>query len=108
VVADADRCDPAAREALHRIGDRLGIGVVNLINLVNPGIVIFGGMLREVYQGAAPHVRARLSSNGLAVSRERVRLRTSALGDDATLIGAAELAFADLLANPLDVLARTV
>jgi hypothetical protein len=42
----------------------------------------------------------------LAVSRERVRLDVSALGDDATLLGAAELAFSDLLLNPLDVLAR--
>lgn len=91
----------AGPDALRPIGDWLGIGVVNLINLFNPGIVIFGGMLRDVYPAVAPQIRARLTSNGLAVSRERVHLRTSALADDATLVGAAELAFADLLANPL-------
>jgi predicted NBD/HSP70 family sugar kinase len=106
VVDAADRGDPVARQALQRIGDWLGIGVANLINLFNPGLVIFGGMLREVYLGSAAQVRTRMNANVLAVSRERVRLSTSALGDDATLIGAAELAFSDLLANPLDVLAR--
>ncbi|HKT00587.1 MAG TPA: ROK family protein, partial [Rugosimonospora sp.] len=102
VVAAAGRGEPAARGALNRIGDWLGIGVVNLINLFNPGVVIFGGMLRTVYPGAAEQVRARVAANVLPVSRERVRLRTSLLGDDATLIGAAELAFAGLLADPLD------
>ncbi|ACZ90291.1 ROK family transcriptional regulator [Streptosporangium roseum] len=107
VVSDADRGDPAARDALHHVGDWLGIGVANLINLFNPGIVIFGGMLREMYPGAAAQVRARIAANVLPVARERVRLRTSALGDDATLVGAAELGFSELLANPLGVLTRT-
>ncbi|MGW4293503.1 ROK family transcriptional regulator [Micromonospora chersina] len=101
VVSDAGRGDPAAREALRRIGDWLGVGVANLINLFNPGIVIFGGMLRDVYPGVADPVRARIAANVLPVARERVRLRTSALGDDATLVGAAELGFSELLADPL-------
>lgn len=101
VVSDAGRGDPAAREALRRIGDWLGVGVANLINLFNPGIVIFGGMLRDVYPGAADPVRARIAANVLPVARERVLLRTSALGDDATLVGAAELGFSELLADPL-------
>jgi predicted NBD/HSP70 family sugar kinase len=105
VVADGQRGDPAAREALRRIGDWLGIGVANLINLFNPGVVVFGGMLRDVYPGAAAQVRARIANNVLAVSRD-VRLRVCALGDDATLMGAAELGFAGLLADPLGVLAR--
>ncbi len=107
VVDDADRGDPMAQEALRRIGDWLGIGVANLCNLFNPGMVIFGGMLRDMYPGAAAQVRARIAANVLPVARERVRLRTSALGDDATLVGAAELGFAELLADPLGVLART-
>jgi predicted NBD/HSP70 family sugar kinase len=107
VVDAAGRGDLEARDALRRIGDWLGIGVANLINLFNPGLVIFGGMLREVYPGSAAQVRDRIAANVLVISRERVRLRTSALGDDATLIGAAELAFSDILASPLDTLART-
>ncbi|GAA3836064.1 ROK family transcriptional regulator [Sphaerisporangium flaviroseum] len=106
VVAAADDGDMKAREALHRIGDWLGIGVANLINLFNPGVVIFGGMLREVYPGSAAQVESRIAANVLVISRERVQLRTSALGDDATLIGAAELAFSDLLTSPLEVLAH--
>jgi predicted NBD/HSP70 family sugar kinase len=108
VVDAADRGDFIARDALHRVGDWLGIGVANLVNVVNPGLVIFGGMLREIYLGSAAQVRSRMTTNVLAVSREKVRLRTPSLGDDATLVGAAELAFSEVLTSPLEVLARTL
>jgi hypothetical protein len=38
----------------------------------------------------------------LPACREHVRLRTPLLGDDAPLVGAAELAFERLLADPLE------
>jgi predicted NBD/HSP70 family sugar kinase len=106
VVDDADRGDVAAQEAVRRVGDWLGIGVANLVNLFNPGMVIFGGMLRDVYPAATAQVRARIAANVLPVARERVRLRISGLGYDATLVGAAELGFAPLLADPLGALDR--
>ncbi|MEV5408135.1 ROK family transcriptional regulator [Thermopolyspora sp. NPDC052614] len=105
VVKAADRGDAAARAAFHRIGDWLGIGVANLINLFNPGLVVFGGMLREVYPRAEAHVRERIAANVLPISRQ-ARLDVSALGDDATLVGAAELAFSRLLENPVEALAE--
>jgi predicted NBD/HSP70 family sugar kinase len=101
VITDADAGDTAAAAALAEVGDWLGIGVANLINLFNPGVVVFGGTLREVYAAAAPQVAARIARHVLPVSRERTRLRVSGLAADATLIGAAELGFADLLADPL-------
>ncbi|MBX6168411.1 MAG: sugar kinase, partial [Thermobispora bispora] len=47
-----------------------------------------------------------LNTTALRATREGLRLRTAALGDDATLMGAAELAFADVLADPLEALSR--
>lgn len=106
VLADAAR-DPAAGKALSEIGDWLGIGVASLINLFNPGVVIFGGTLREVYAAAARPIADRIARHVLPVSRERTRLRVAALADDTTLLGAAELAFADLLHDPFGRAART-
>jgi predicted NBD/HSP70 family sugar kinase len=105
-VRAARHGDAAARAALDRVGDWLGIGVVNLINLFNPGVVVFGGMLSEIYRGAAAQVDARVQAGVLPVSRERVALRTAALGYDSTLAGAAELGFAALLADPVGTLGR--
>ena len=71
-------------------------------------MVIFGGMLRDVYPAALAQVRIRIASNVLPVARERVRLRTSGLGDDATIVGAAELGFASLLADPQRLLTHVM
>ncbi|MEV7969863.1 ROK family transcriptional regulator [Sphaerisporangium sp. NPDC088356] len=106
VVDAADRGDIVAQDALARVGDWLGLGVANLVNILNPEMVIFGGMLREIYLGSAAQVRSRITTDVLHASRESLRLRTPMLGDDTTLVGAAELAFAQVLADPLDALAR--
>ncbi|AWS45412.1 ROK family transcriptional regulator [Streptosporangium sp. 'caverna'] len=106
VVDAADRGDIGAQAALSRVGDWLGLGVANLVNIFNPEMVVFGGMLREIYLGSAAQVRSRLAVDALPTCRDDLRLRTSALGDDATLVGAAELAFAQVLADPIEVLAR--
>jgi predicted NBD/HSP70 family sugar kinase len=106
VVDAADRGDIAARDALQRVGTWLGWGVANLVNIFNPGLVVFGGTLRDIYLGAAAQVRSVVATGALAAPREHVRLRTAALGDDTTLVGAAEFAFAEVLADPVQVLAR--
>lgn len=102
VVDAAARGDATARAAVRRVGDWLGFGVGNLVNIFNPELVIFGETLRDIYLAAAAPLRSRLNSVGLAGRLVHVRLRTPALGDDAPLIGAAELAFNELLADPLD------
>jgi predicted NBD/HSP70 family sugar kinase len=106
VVDAANRGDVVAQEALHGVGNWLGLGVANLVNVFNPEMVIFGGTLREMYLGSAAQVRSQINIATLGASREGLRLRTSGLGDDAPLMGAAELAFGQVLADPLDVLAR--
>jgi predicted NBD/HSP70 family sugar kinase len=102
VVDAASRGDAVAQNALRQVGDWLGFGVANLVNIFNPEMVIFGGSLREVYLAAAAQVRSRLNRNGLPACREHVRLRTPVLGDDGALLGAAEVAFEPLLQDPLD------
>lgn len=106
VVDAADRGDVMAQEALAHVGNWLGLGVASLVNVFNPEMVVFGGILREIYLGSAAQVRSRIATGTLRATREQVRLRTSALGDDATLMGAAELAFAQVLADPLEALSR--
>ncbi len=102
VVDAATRGDAMAQSAVRQVGDWLGFGVANLVNIFNPETVIFGGTLRDVYLAGAAQVRSRLNRNALPACREHVRLRTPDLGDDAPLIGAAELAFQRLLTNPLE------
>lgn len=104
VVIAADRGDVTAREALHRVGDWLGLGIANLVNLFDPDLVILGGTLKDVFLGSAAQVRSRINTNALAAVREHLRLRVGELGGDTVLIGAAELAFTEVLTRPLETL----
>jgi predicted NBD/HSP70 family sugar kinase len=101
VLGSAAGGEPQARAAVRQVADWLGFGVANLVNVVNPDLVVFGGSLREVYAAGAGEVRRRVDAMALPASREHVQLRAATLGRNAALIGAAELAFEQLLADPL-------
>lgn len=101
VIDRAARGDHVAQAAIRHVGDWLGFGVANLVNIFNPELVIFGGTMRDIYLASAAQVRSRLNSNGLPATREHVRLRTPALGAEAAMLGAADLAFEPLLTDPL-------
>lgn len=101
VVEAAMRGDWMAQQAVRHVGEWIGLGVGNLVNIFNPEAIIFGGTLRDVYLVAAAQIRSRLNEVALPACREHIRLRTPELGADAALIGAAELAFERLLEDPL-------
>jgi predicted NBD/HSP70 family sugar kinase len=101
VVDAAARGDATAKAAVRQVADWLGFGVGNLVNVFNPELVIFGEALRDIFLAAAAPLRSRLNTIGLADNLSHVRLRTPALGEDAPLLGAGELAFEELLADPL-------
>jgi predicted NBD/HSP70 family sugar kinase len=101
VVNAAMRGDRQAQSAVREVGEWIGFGVGNLANIFNPEVVIFGGTLRDVYLVAAAQIRSRMNAIALPACREHIRMRTPELRNDAALIGAAELAFAHLLDDPL-------
>ncbi len=93
--------DADALTAVGTVGRWLGNGVATIVNLFNPQMVIFGGLLSDIYPAAAAIVEQRLAAAALAAPRALVRLAVPVLGADSTLHGAAELAFGPLLADPL-------
>ena len=105
VLAAAAAGDAQAKVALRRFGRWLGIGIANLVNIFNPDVIVFGGALRHLLPATESVVRDKLAF-ALAAPREQVRLVLPQLGADAAVLGAAELAFAMLLDDPLGVLAR--
>jgi predicted NBD/HSP70 family sugar kinase len=102
IVAAAVAGDPTALAGLQTVGAWLGIGVVNLVNIFNPDVVVFGGTLREILPATRASVQGTLSG-ALTAPGDHVLLALPALGDHSTLLGAAESAFAPLLDDPLGV-----
>jgi predicted NBD/HSP70 family sugar kinase len=90
--------------SLDDVAHFLGLGLASIVNLVNPRLVIIGGLLREILPLAGDVVRASLDDAALAAPAEQVLLRVPELGGDAVLIGAAELAWQNLLDDPAGTL----
>lgn len=93
--------DPAA---LDGIAAHLGRGLGSVVNLLNPQLVILGGYLGVLFSMVERPVLRALQDASMSAPAAMARVRTPGLGADSVLIGAAELAFAPLLHDPVAVL----
>jgi predicted NBD/HSP70 family sugar kinase len=100
VLAEAEAGSPTALAAFAETGRWLGIGLAGIINVLNPQLVLIGGRFAAGYPFLRTTLEAELDRRVLRASRRLVRVIPTALGVDAPLIGAAELAFEPLLSDP--------
>ena len=108
VLREAASGAPAALSALDNVGRWLGVGLAGLVNILNPQLVVLGGLTGRIHPFVSQSLRSELDRLALQASRELVEVVPAALGVDAPLLGAAELAFEPLLEDPIAVVeART-
>jgi len=85
--------DPTARELLAEIGHWLGVGIANLAAAFDPGLFVIGGGVSAagdlLLAPARETFKRRLTGRGY---RPEARIVAARLGNDAGLIGAADLA----------------
>ena len=86
--------------ALRSVGRYLGLGLGSIVNVLNPEVVVLGGVLRALYPVVSADVDQALASVALQAPREQVRVLVPALGGDSVLLGAAEKAFEPVLTDP--------
>ncbi|TNF27281.1 MAG: ROK family protein [Deltaproteobacteria bacterium] len=99
IVAAAERGDALALELIHDAGAHLGVGVANLLNLMNPARVIIGGRLAEAGDLLLEPLRESLRARALWTSVERADVVISSLGEEQIAIGAAALVLRAALAD---------
>jgi glucokinase len=85
--------DPAAAEILTEMGEWLGVGIANLAAALDPGAFVIGGGVSDagelLLQPAIEAYRRQLTGRGY---RPETRIVRAHLGNDAGLVGAADLA----------------
>lgn len=91
---------PAVRALVEKQIDSLSVAIANYVNIFNPQIVVLAGFLSAVFWYDQERVLSGLRRGALPASREGVIVRTAELGTNILIIGAAELPFAALVANP--------
>jgi len=85
--------DPVALEAFHRIGTNLGTGLADVAALLDPEVFVIGGGVSEAGELLLGPARQAFENSLLARDHRPVaRVVPAELGNDAGLVGAADLA----------------
>lgn len=84
--------DEAAREAVATIGSYLGVGIANVVNVLNPEVVVVGGGVIAAGELLLQPAREVVAERALAPSRDVVRIVPTHFGDASGMVGAAVLA----------------
>jgi predicted NBD/HSP70 family sugar kinase len=86
--------------AVTTAAETLGRTIASLLNTLNPERVILGGSMGEVLELARPAVEAAVAKYAFGQVGDEVVLALPAFGPDSALVGAGEVAFTRLLADP--------
>jgi predicted NBD/HSP70 family sugar kinase len=100
LIAAAVAGEPAAGASVARVGEWLGLGLATLVNVFNPTLVVLGGVLGRIHPLVAEELDSTVDRRTLPAAGQLVRVTPGALGVNAPIIGAAELAFEPMLADP--------
>lgn len=85
--------DKVVRKVLTKGCRRLGLATANVIAVLAPDCVVYGGGVMEALgEELLPHIRQGIRENLFALSIDDISVKLSELGDDAVTLGAAMLA----------------
>lgn len=103
-LAQAIRQHPpgAVDLVLDRQAEALGKAIGMLMNMLNPEAVVLTGFLRVIFECRRSTVDAAVRRFALETHATNCPVLLGTLGSDVLLVGAAELAFAALISDPLE------
>jgi glucokinase len=84
--------DQAARDVVALMGMYLGVGIANVVNILNPEVVAVGGGVIAAGDLLLEPARRVVAERAMAPSRDQVRIVPTRFGDASGMIGAALLA----------------
>lgn len=84
-------------QILEETGQLIGIGVVNLIHIVNPDRIVLGGGVMNSAEFLMPAIRKTIQERALTQrARTHTNIEVSTLEEDATVLGASALLLAEI------------
>jgi len=96
IAAAAAAGDERSRQAIRETGAYLGIGVANIINALNPELVVLGGGLSLAADLLLPEVERVVAERALSWSRHACRIVSATHGIDTCAMGGVALAMTEL------------
>jgi predicted NBD/HSP70 family sugar kinase len=81
--------------------EALAIGVANFVNIFNPEVVVLAGFLSGLYRFDQKYFHLVLKRHTIPAALEGVSIFVAELGSNSLAIGASELIFEELIADPI-------
>jgi predicted NBD/HSP70 family sugar kinase len=100
LFAAAAAGDPVVLDAIAITGERLGTGLAGFVNMLNPRLIVLGGLFGRLLPFAEARILQAMARRTLAAPLALVEVVASKLGEDAPLLGAAELALEAVIEDP--------
>ena len=88
IVTRAREGDAACLRVLDDVGDQVGLAVANLVNLLNPEVVVLGGELGLAGELVLTTLRTRVTRSTVPAAAACVSVVPGVLGDRAEVLGA--------------------
>jgi glucokinase len=95
--------DSPVGDAIHRVGNWLGIGIANVITILHPELVVLGGSVAALEELLLEPVRAVVRDRVRMFPVEKVRIERSSLEDKAALMGGIALAAGEISQSKIAV-----
>lgn len=100
LVNAALRGDPLTADLIREAGGKLGIGIANMLNLLNPRTVIIGGGISRAGDLLLDSVRRTIRGLSLPASISNAEIRATTLNEWGIAVGAATLVLQSALETP--------
>lgn len=85
--------DELALEVFRQMGFYLGVALADLVNVLNPEVIIIGGGASAGWDLFIGHVQEQIRTRAFREPAERVKIVRAVLGDDAGILGVTQLTF---------------
>jgi len=88
--------DKVAQGIVQDVQTYLSIALANIVQLINPGVIILGGQVAQAGDLLIKPLQARVSELCLAAANSSLRIAQSSFGSEANIVGAVTLALQDI------------
>lgn len=85
----AEQGDTKILQAFEQLGRYLGIGIANLVNILNPELMIIGNEMSRAEPYLAESIRKTVAERSLPYHHQGLQIQFARLGNHSTVLGAA-------------------
>lgn len=101
VVQAALHGDRACQSAIRGAGELIGVALANLVNLVNPSVILLDGSVARAGAILLEPIAMAIQQRSLWAASHAVRVQVSTLGDSAIALGAATMVLDAIFGSPV-------